>query len=69
MPNDDSAQRDPNLVKSILHAGQVLSSFRFPGELLWAYCATVGQNASPGGALRIVDHFYANDLLLTGSRA
>ncbi len=26
--------RDPSLVKSILHAGQVLGAFRFPGEML-----------------------------------
>jgi ribose transport system substrate-binding protein len=34
MYTEDAVQRDPNLVKSILHAAQVLSAFRFPGEML-----------------------------------
>jgi ribose transport system substrate-binding protein len=34
MQTDVLARRDPNLVKSILHAAQVLAAFRFPGEML-----------------------------------
>lgn len=34
MPADRKLARDPNLVKSILHAAQVLRSFKFSGEML-----------------------------------
>jgi ribose transport system substrate-binding protein len=34
MPKNDALHRDPNLVKSVLHAGQVLGAFRFAGEML-----------------------------------